>query len=105
MCGVVGSSLGLRVCDVVWECHPGLDDDTVMMLVEVGVESFVWDLERGKKKGGKNLEGRFGEVGWVFEDRMIAVHHSQLYRSYYAPLFSSELSAREGDLLFFRSLH
>jgi hypothetical protein len=36
---------------------------------------------------------------------MIAVHHSQLYRSYYAPLFSSELSAREGDLVFFRSLH
>jgi hypothetical protein len=60
------------------------------------------NYERGKKKRReKFVQGTLVEVGLVLEDRMIAVHHSQLYRSYYAPLFSSELSAREGDLVFF----
>lgn len=61
--------------------------------------------KKKNKKEGKICQGTLVQVGLVLEDRMIAVHHSQLSRSYYAPLFSSELSAREGGSVFFRSLH
>jgi len=81
---------GWGVC--VWKLCRGFGKDSV------------WGLRRNREKGKKIKRRENLEVGLVVEDIMIAVHHSQLSRSYYAPLFSSELSAREGGSVFFRSL-
>ena len=77
---------GWGVC--VWKLCRGFGKDSVGLL--------------GEKRREKKIKRSeiWGLLGLVLQDRMIAVHHSQLSRSYYAPLFSSEFSAREGDLVF-----